>query len=63
MRATAVRELAEIFTKARLEAGLAKTEGRISEATGAAAIPSTPHSTIESKIKTLKIDKRRFANL
>jgi PAS domain S-box-containing protein len=46
--------------KELIEAALAKTKGRISGQSGAAAILGMPPSTLDSKIKSLKIDKRRF---
>jgi PAS domain S-box-containing protein len=46
--------------KERIEATLAQTKGRISGPAGAAAKLGIPASTLDSKIKSLKIDKRRF---
>lgn len=46
--------------KERIEAALAETRGRVSGPSGAAAKLGIPASTLDSKIKTLKIDKRRF---
>jgi transcriptional regulator with GAF, ATPase, and Fis domain len=46
--------------KARIEAMLAETNGRVSGPKGAAARLGIPASTLDSKIKSLKIDKRRF---
>ncbi len=43
-----------------IEAALAQTHGRISGATGAAAMLGVPGSTLEAKIKRLGIDKYRF---
>ena len=43
-----------------IEAALAQTHGRISGATGAAAKLGIPGSTLEAKIKRLRIDKYRF---
>jgi len=45
-----------------IEAALAQTKGRVSGASGAAARLGMPASTLDSKIKSLKIDKRRFAS-
>jgi formate hydrogenlyase transcriptional activator len=59
----ASRPLAENLVnqeKALIEEALAKTKGRISGQSGAAALLGMPPSTLDSKIKTLKIDKRRF---
>jgi len=44
----------------RIEAALAEAKGRISGPKGAAAKLGVPASTLDSKIKSLKIDKRRF---
>jgi formate hydrogenlyase transcriptional activator len=46
--------------KERIEAALAEAKGRVSGASGAAAKLGIPASTLDSKIKSLKIDKRRF---
>jgi len=46
--------------KDRIEAALAEAKGRISGPKGAAARLGIPSSTLDSKIKALKIDKRRF---
>jgi formate hydrogenlyase transcriptional activator len=43
-----------------IEAALAQTSGRISGPAGAAARLGMPASTLDSKIKSLKINKRRF---
>jgi PAS domain S-box-containing protein len=43
-----------------IEAALAKTRGRVSGPSGAAAKLRIPPSTLETRIKALKIDKRRF---
>jgi PAS domain S-box-containing protein len=43
-----------------IETALAQSRGRVSGASGAAAILKMPPSTLDSKIKTLKIDKRSF---
>ena len=45
-----------------IEAALAKTRGRVSGASGAAVLLGMPASTLESKIRSLKIDKFRFRN-
>lgn len=44
----------------RIEAALRHSKGRVSGNTGAAAALGLPASTLDSKIKALKIDKRRF---
>jgi DNA-binding NtrC family response regulator len=43
-----------------IEAALAETEGRVSGPMGAAAQLGMPASTLESKIRTLKINKYNF---
>jgi PAS domain S-box-containing protein len=43
-----------------IEDALAKTRGRVSGRWGAAVVLGIPASTLESKIKALKIDKQRF---
>jgi PAS domain S-box-containing protein len=46
--------------KERIEAALAETKGRVSGPSGAAARLGIPASTLDSKIKSLKINKRSF---
>ncbi len=46
--------------KATIEAALTETQGRVSGPSGAAARLQMPSSTLESKIRALGIDKRRF---
>jgi len=46
--------------KARIEAVLRETRGRISGPDGAAAVLGMPASTLESRIKSLKINKHLF---
>jgi DNA-binding NtrC family response regulator len=46
--------------KAIIEAALAQAKGRISGPTGAAAKLGIPPSTLDHRIKALKIDKRKF---
>lgn len=46
--------------KEMIEAALAESKGRVSGPTGAAAKLGLPASTLESKIKTLKINKHRY---
>ena len=43
-----------------IEAALARSHGKVAGASGAAAKLGIPASTLESKIKQLKIEKRRF---
>jgi formate hydrogenlyase transcriptional activator len=53
---------AELTAHERLqvEAALAASKGRVSGPTGAAARLGIPRSTLESKIRSLKVDKHRF---
>jgi DNA-binding NtrC family response regulator len=53
-------EDADFDVRAIIEAALAKTRGRVSGPSGAAARLGIPASTLESKIKILKISKDRF---
>ena len=46
--------------KERIEAALAETRGRVSGASGAAAKLGIPPSTLDSKIRSLKINRHRF---
>jgi PAS domain S-box-containing protein len=46
--------------KEMIEAALAESRGRVSGPTGAAARLGIPPSTLDSKIRALKIDKHRF---
>ncbi len=46
--------------KAMIEAALKETRGRVSGPTGAAVKLGIPRSTLESKIRSLKINKNRF---
>ena len=46
--------------KEMIEAALAESKGRVSGRSGAAAKLGIPSSTLESKIKALKIKKNRF---
>jgi formate hydrogenlyase transcriptional activator len=43
-----------------IEAALTKSKGRVAGPFGAAGRLGVPASTLESKIKALRIDKRRF---
>jgi formate hydrogenlyase transcriptional activator len=43
-----------------IEEALAQTKGRVSGPSGAAAKLGMPPSTLDSKIKSLKIDKHSF---
>jgi len=47
--------------KEMIEAALSESKGRVAGAMGAAARLGIPASTLESKIKQFKIEKRRFA--
>ena len=53
------KEFADRERKA-IEAALAECQGRVSGPRGAAAKLGIPHQTLESKIASLGIDKRRF---
>jgi formate hydrogenlyase transcriptional activator len=55
------KEFVERERKA-IEAALAECQGRVSGPGGAAAKLGIPHQTLESKIASLGIDKRRFKN-
>ncbi len=46
-----------------IEAALKDTRGRVSGPTGAAVKLGIPRSTLESKIRSLKINKNRFRPL
>jgi formate hydrogenlyase transcriptional activator len=46
--------------KELIEAALAESDGRVSGPRGAAARLGIPQSTLDSKIKALKINKHRF---
>ena len=46
--------------KAMIEAALAESKGRVSGASGAAAKLGIPRSTLESKIRSLGLNKHRF---
>jgi DNA-binding NtrC family response regulator len=50
----------EVQEKNMIEEALKASCGRVSGPTGAAAKLGIPRSTLESKIKVLKIDKNRF---
>ncbi len=45
-----------------IEAALRESGGRVSGPSGAAAKLAIPGPTLESKIRSLKIDKNRFQN-
>jgi DNA-binding NtrC family response regulator len=45
-----------------IEAALAESKGRVSGPSGVAAKLGVPQSTLDSKIKSLKINKRQFRN-
>jgi formate hydrogenlyase transcriptional activator len=48
--------------KEMIEAALKEARGRVFGPTGAAAKLGIPRSTLESKIRSLRIDKNRFRN-
>jgi len=49
--------------KERIEAALAETGGRVSGPSGAAAKLGIPRSTLDSKIRSLKINTHRFRTI
>jgi formate hydrogenlyase transcriptional activator len=49
--------------KKMIEAALAETRGRVSGPSGAATKLGIPSTTLESRIRSLKIDKHRFKSL
>jgi len=53
----------EAQEKEFIESALAECKGKISGPSGAAAKLGMPPSTLDSKIKSLKIDKRRFQSV
>jgi PAS domain S-box-containing protein len=57
---SALSERVSAEERAVIEEALSRTRGRVSGLQGAAAKLSVPPSTLESRIKALKIDKRRF---
>jgi PAS domain S-box-containing protein len=59
----ALPEKLAIEEKAMIETALAQTRGQVAGPYGAAAKLGMPASALESKIKTLKISKRRFKSL
>ena len=56
----ALRKLAASEEKRAIEAALANAQGRISGPSGAAARLGIPPSTLDSKIKALRINKHSF---
>ena len=54
------RKLPSSQEKAIIEAALTECQGEVPVPSGAAAKLGIPGSTLESKIKSLKIDKNRF---
>jgi hypothetical protein len=50
----------KLHEKEIIEAALAETGGRVSSPSGAAAKSNMPVSTLDSKIRTLKLNKDRF---
>ena len=57
---SALSERVSAEERAVIEEALSRTRGRVSGPQGAAAKLDVPPSTLESRIKALKIDKRRF---
>jgi formate hydrogenlyase transcriptional activator len=56
----ALRGVLLVHEKETIEAALAESHGRVSGPAGAAAKLGVPTSTLDSKIKRLRIDKYRF---
>ena len=54
------RKMSPAEEKEAIETALAATEGRVSGPSGAAAQLNMPASTLESKIRSLRINKFRF---
>jgi transcriptional regulator with PAS, ATPase and Fis domain len=52
--------MSAVQEKQKIEAALAESAGKVSGPSGAAAILGLPASTLESKIRSLKINKFRF---
>jgi formate hydrogenlyase transcriptional activator len=52
--------MSAVQEKQKIEAALAESAGRVSGPSGAAAVLGIPASTLESKIRSLKINKFRF---
>lgn len=57
---SALPERVSAEERAVIEEALSQTRGRVSGPQGAAAKLSVPPSTLESRIKALKIDKQKF---
>jgi PAS domain S-box-containing protein len=57
---TELPQTLEAQEKSMIEAALKESRGRVFGPTGAAAKLGVPRSTLESKIRSLKIDKHRF---
>jgi len=61
-RSSALADALQDQEKEMIEAALAKSHGKVAGPRGAAATLGIPPSTLESKIKQLKIEKSRFAD-
>jgi transcriptional regulator with GAF, ATPase, and Fis domain len=59
-KSQALSEKLAVQEKELIEAALAESHGRVSGPSGAAAKLGIPQSTLDSKIRSLKIDKHRF---
>jgi DNA-binding NtrC family response regulator len=59
----ALRQTLQGRERELIEAALARSHGKVAGASGAAAHLGIPASTLESKIRQLKIEKQRFAEL
>ena len=60
LASSALTQAVQDREKQMIEAALAESKGRVAGAKGAAAKLGIPASTLESKIRQLKIVKRRF---
>jgi formate hydrogenlyase transcriptional activator len=60
MAASGLGRINEEQERRIIEAALTDTRGRVSGPGGAAAKLGIPRSTLESRIRKLRIDKRRF---
>ena len=57
---TALEDELVTHERSRIEAALAESNGRVSGPDGAAARLGMPRSTLESRIRSLQVDKHRF---
>jgi formate hydrogenlyase transcriptional activator len=59
----ALRQTLQGRERELIETALARSHGKVAGASGAAAHLGIPASTLESRIRQLKIEKRRFSQL